>query len=141
VSAPTLDRGDDVSVAGVIPLEFPSGIPGFPGRQHYVLEPLDPQGSLFDLSSADGQAVRLLVVPPSVFFPDYAPELDDESVRLLDLRAAEEAQLLVVLTAGRTPREATANLLAPIVINTRTGSAAQVILSGSGLPVRAPVAG
>jgi flagellar assembly factor FliW len=30
--------------------------------------------------------------------------------------------------------------LAPIVVNIRTGAAAQVILSGSGLPIRAPIA-
>lgn len=121
-------------------LQFASGLPGFPGAHRFALEPLDELGSLYDLHCLDDPVLRLLVVPPAVFFPEYAPELDDESVSLLDLRSAEEAQVLLVLTVGDTPADSTANLLAPVVINTRTGSAAQVILTGSGLPIRARIA-
>ena len=58
----------------------------------------------------------------------------------MQLVDGDEAQILVVLTTGQTAAQATANLLAPIVVNIRTGAAAQVILSGSGLPIRAPIA-
>ena len=121
-------------------LNFPSGIPGFPGRHEFMLEGLDPLGALFDLHCPDDPSVRLLLVPPGVFFPDYLPELDQSSIDLLGLVDGDEAQILVVLTTGATAAQATANLLAPIVVNIRTGAAAQVILSGSGLPIRAPIA-
>lgn len=121
-------------------LYFPSGIPGFPGRHQFLLEGLDPAGALFDLHSPQDPEIRLLLVPPGVFFPNYLPELDQAAIELLGLVDGDEAQILVVLTTGASPSEATANLLAPIVVNVRTGAAAQVILSGSGLPIRAPIA-
>ncbi len=121
-------------------LHFPSGIPGFPGRHEFMLEGLDPLGALFDLHCQDDPSIRLLLVPPGVFFPEYLPELDQASIDLLGLVDGDEAQILVVLTTGATAAAATANLLAPIVVNIRTGDAAQVILSGSGLPIRAPIA-
>ena len=64
-------------------LNFPSGIPGFPGRHEFMLEGLDPLGALFDLHCPDDPSVRLLLVPPGVFFPDYLPELDQSSIDLV----------------------------------------------------------
>ena len=48
-------------------------------------------------------------------------------------------EVLVMLTVGRDIAGTSANLLAPIVINARTRVAAQVILTGSDWPVRAPL--
>ena len=45
--------------------------------------------------------------------------------------------LLLVVTVGDSPQDATANLLAPIVINTRTRAGAQIVLTGSDHPLRA----
>jgi flagellar assembly factor FliW len=132
----------EVSAATVQPaLHFPSGIPGFPGLHEFVLEALEPVGALYELRGVDDPSLRLLLAPPGVFFPDYMPELDEPSVEMLGLTEEDEAQVLVVLTTGPKPSDATANLMAPIVVNLRTGAAAQVILASSGLPLRAPIAG
>ena len=48
--------------------------------------------------------------------------------------------MLVILSAGADPAATSANLLAPVVINSHTRTAAQVILSGSEWPVRALIA-
>ncbi|MGN6090506.1 MAG: flagellar assembly protein FliW [Actinomycetales bacterium] len=118
--------------------DFPAGIPGFAGLSRYLLHTVDDAGVLFTLRSVEEPDVRLLVVPPVYFFPDYAPEIDDASVSLLGLLSAEEADLFVVVTAGTSLADSTANLLAPIVINRRTRVAAQVILTDD-LPLRAPL--
>jgi flagellar assembly factor FliW len=80
-----------------------------------------------------------VVVPPSVFFPDYEPELDDEVVDALDLRSAEDALLLVIVTLGEAAAEATANLLGPVVINQRTRAAAQAVLASGQHGTRVPL--
>lgn len=82
--------------------------------------------------------MQFVVAPPAVFFPDYAPDLDDDSAARLDLADAEDALLLVVLTVGADLATSTANLLAPIVVNTRTLSAAQVVVADD-WPLRAPL--
>ena len=45
----------------------------------------------------------------------------------------------MVVTLGDTPEQATANLLAPVLVNHRTQRAGQYVLSDADLPMRAPL--
>ena len=131
--------GEDVDVPALLELVAP--LPGLPGHVRYVLEPLDDGGVLFAQRSipADDQdtPIRLFVVSPAIHFPDYAPTIDADD---LEWDAVTESTVaLVVVHPGRDDDGGpTANLLAPIVVDTRTGAAAQVVLDGD-WPVRAPV--
>jgi len=116
------------------------GLAGFPGSEHYALVEVPGGGPLFRLTSLDEPGLEFLVVPPAAFFPDYAPVLDDVSAERLGLVTSEDAMLLVVVTVGPTAKDATANLLAPLVVNQRDGRAAQVITVGEH-SLRAPLAG
>ncbi|NIJ05372.1 flagellar assembly protein FliW [Frigoribacterium faeni] len=84
------------------------------------------------------EAVRLYVLDAAVHLPDYSPVLTDEQTTGLDLHDAAEALLLVVATPASSGM--TVNLLAPVVVNTRTGTAAQLILEGQDWPLRAELA-
>lgn len=122
-----------------IPLiEMVEPMPGFPGRRGFALIRLDDAGVLCALRSVEDPALRLLVVPPAMFFDDYAPEIDDTVVRSLDVQSAADVLVLVVVNPGRGAHEATANLLAPVLVNTVNRRACQVILRDD-LPVRAPL--
>jgi flagellar assembly factor FliW len=121
-------------------LEFVAPFPGFPGKTRFALVALDEAGLLYALRSLDDPTLRFLVVPPTPFFPAYAPEIDDVTAAMLGLSRAEQAVVLLVLNPGDAPGAATANLLAPIVINVETRQAAQVVLAGHEYPVRAPLA-
>lgn len=114
-------------------------LPGLPHLTRYRLTALEDTGVLFTLQAV-GSDVQLLLAAPWAFFPDYAPVLSDEDVDLLGLTSAADALLFVVLTTGETAAGSTANLLAPIVVNQRDHRAVQVLLTGSELPVRAPLA-
>jgi flagellar assembly factor FliW len=121
-------------------LEFVAPFPGFPGKTRFALVALDDSGLLYGLRSLDEPSLRLLVVPPGPFFPAYAPEIDDVTASMLGLTRAEQALLLLVLNPGDTPGAATANLLAPIVVNIESRQAAQVVLASNEYEVRAPLA-
>ena len=130
----------DVVETGELPvLEFVAPMPGFPAQRRFVLVQMDDAGLLYSLTSMDQPELRFLVVPPAPFFTDYTVEVDDESLVALGLPDADDLLVLLVLTAGETPAETTANLMAPIVVAQSSRRAVQLVLGGSGLPVRAPL--
>lgn len=121
----------------VIDLVHP--LPGFPDQLRFALVALDEDGVLCQLRSLDDPSLRFLVVPPSAFFPDYAPEVSDEVVADLGIAAADDVIVLLVLNAGDSLGTTTANLLAPVLVNTATRRASQVILDDSSLSIAAPL--
>lgn len=120
-------------------IELVQPMPGFPDRRRFALVMLDDAGTLCALRSLEDPDLRFLVVTPGSFFPGYSPEIDDAAAAELGLTVAEDALVLLVLTAGATLDETTANLLAPVVVNIATRRAAQIILDDSSLPVSAPL--
>ncbi len=134
VTAGTMASVTDLDVPSV---DFVTDVPGFPGLRHFVLVQLDDGGFVFDLRSLDDASISFVVVPSVAFFPDYAPVIDDGTALALGLSDAGDAAVLVIVTVGASLAASTANLLAPIVVNTRTRHAAQVVLEGSDQPLRA----
>jgi len=110
-------------------------MPGFPAHREFVLVRLNEDGLLYAFTSIQDPELRFLVAPPEPFFPDYAPEIENEVFSALNTRDTDRLLLLTVITAG--VEETTANLLAPIVVDRDSMRAMQVVLSGSGYPVRA----
>ena len=110
-------------------------MPGFPAHREFVLVRLNDDGLLYAFTSIEDPELRFLVAPPEPFFPEYAPEIDEEVFAALNTKDPDRLLLLTVITAG--VNETTANLLAPIVVDRDSMRAIQVVLSGSGLPVRA----
>jgi flagellar assembly factor FliW len=60
-------------------------------------------------------------------------------VAALGIDSADDVLVLLVLTAGETLSSTTANLLAPLLVNTRTRRAQQVILDDGDLSIAAPL--
>lgn len=112
-------------------------LPGLPGHTDYSLDGLDDEGILFAMRSLADPAVRLFVVRPEAFFEGYTPDVDAETRAALAL-GDDDAPLLLVVVHPATPDvPATANLLAPVMVNPATGAASQVVLDG--WPLRAPL--
>lgn len=121
-------------------LHVDGGLPGFPDATRFALVRWGGDDSPFSLlRSLDDPDLSFVVVPPAVFFPQYEPELDDDTVEALDLRSAEEALVLVIVTLGEAAADATANLLGPVVVNQRTRAAAQAVLATSDHSTRVPL--
>ena len=110
-------------------------MPGFPAHQQFVLVRLNDQGLLYAFTSIQDPELRFLVAPPEPFFPDYAPEIENEVFAALNTKDPDRLLVMVVITAG--VNETTANLLAPIIVDRDSRRAMQVVLSDSNMPVRA----
>lgn len=128
------------AAADVPELVFASGLPGFPGERRFALVRWGafegPYSLMVDLDDND---IRFLVMPPYVFFPDYVVDLDDVVAAKIHLERPEDCLLLVIVTLGSKPEDATANLLGPIVINLQTREGVQAVLAESGHSTRVPL--
>ncbi|MEV4636049.1 flagellar assembly protein FliW [Actinoplanes sp. NPDC049548] len=110
-------------------------MPGFPAHRQFVLVRLNEEGLLFAFTSVQDPDLRFLVAPPEPFFPDYAPEIENDVLAALNTKDPDRLLVMVVITAGVD--DTTANLLAPIIVDRDSRRAMQVVLSGSNMPVRA----
>jgi flagellar assembly factor FliW len=123
-------------------LHFAGGLPGFPDARRFVLVRLGDELSPFSvLRSLDdgpdnGPGLEFVVTHPGLFFPDYEPEIDDDTAERLELQSADDALLLVIVTVAEPVDHSTANLLGPIVVNRHTRAAAQAVLGGAGYATR-----
>lgn len=117
-------------------INFPQGLPGFEEQRRFVY--LKPEDSLFgSLQAVDLPELGFVVISPFIVCPDYHFDLDDQMAKDLGLSKLEEVLLLSIVTIPQgEPKEATANLQAPIVINTVNQRGAQVILAEMGYPLR-----
>lgn len=126
-----------------IDLTFPVAPFGLEPLRSFTLDVVDGAEGLFTLvgsgtTDAGVDAPRLYLLDAAVHLPDYAPLLTDEQAAGICLTRAEDAMLLVV--ANPDAAGTTVNLLAPVVVNARTGVGAQCILEDQDLPLRAELA-
>jgi flagellar assembly factor FliW len=127
------------SVRDLPVIELVQPMPGFPDEQRFALEHLDDDGVLGALRSLDTEGLQFLVVPAAHFFPDYEPVVSDEVVTRLGIETVADVLVLLVVRAGASLAETTVNLRAPLLVNTSTHRAIQVILDDADLAVAAPL--
>jgi flagellar assembly factor FliW len=130
-------RFGEVEVPSEMVISFPQGMIGFPALKRYVLI-RHREGSPFHwLQAVESEDLAFVVVSPLLFDPSYQLTLGGAESRLLSAGDPEKLQVWVVVTipAGH-PDKMTANLKAPVVINTVNRQAAQVILEDPRYSVR-----
>jgi len=85
----------------------------------------------------DGE-FALPVIEPLMFKPDYNPTVEDELLKPLGEVTEENVYVLTTVTVPTDIKKISINLKAPIVINTDTNLASQIIIEDS-LPVKYPI--
>ena len=120
-------------------ISFTAPIPGFEDEREFDVAALDQHGVLYTLRSVRTPGLRFVVASPGRFFPDYKPSLMPTDVAALGVADGDEVLLLVVVTVTNSIADATANLLAPIVIAAERATAVQLVLPDADLPLRAPL--
>ncbi|MGD0111477.1 MAG: flagellar assembly protein FliW [Armatimonadota bacterium] len=109
-------------------LTFTDGLYGFPDVRECCLLPYQGGSVLRWLQCLNDPRIAFLTVEPHAFFPAYDIELPETDAAGLDLENAAEAAIVTLVTVLHECRAMVTNLAAPIVINTATRRARQVIL-------------
>jgi len=116
-------------------LRFVSPPPGLAPLTDFLLTEVAGAPGLYSLEATVHASTRLFVLDASIFLPNYTPEISSEESKSLTLDTPDDALVLVVVN----PQEhaTTVNLMAPIVVNIRTGLCSQVILDDQNWPMQA----
>lgn len=120
-------------------LSFPEGIFGYPNCRSFRL--LEPQGAypLKFLQAVEDPSVSFPCMDAVAIQQDYQVPLTEAQAGTLALEQESEAMVLAILVVPEDPRQATANLAGPLVLNTRTLVGLQVDLDITKYPLRFPV--
>ncbi|MEX1080070.1 MAG: flagellar assembly protein FliW [Homoserinimonas sp.] len=116
-------------------LTFTTPPPGLAPLVDFILDDVGGAAGIYALHAASDPSIRLYVLDAAVYLPWYTPEITDEQALALGVTAPEDAMVLVV--ANPSESGTTTNLMAPIVVNSRSGRCAQLILEGQDWPLRA----
>ena len=115
-------------------LRFVSPPPGLAPLTDFVLDEIDGSAGLYSLEASAQPTTRLFVLDAAIFLPSYTPVISNEQSAALSLTTPDDALVLVVVNPGEST---TVNLMAPIVVNARTGTCAQLILDDQDWPLHA----
>lgn len=113
-------------------LTMPEGLPGFPGFDRYVLLEDEKTAPFCWLQSLDEPDLALVIMDPLVFMPDYKLGLE-AFIKDRKWTGVKEEDLLVYVVVNISgedeDKKITANLMGPLVMNSKNNEVIQVVLS------------
>ncbi|RME18593.1 MAG: flagellar assembly protein FliW [Bdellovibrio sp.] len=120
-------------------IHFPEGLLGFDNLTRFVLLD-DPNEDIFAwLQSCEEPSVAFPVLEPEIFMESYNVNLTKSDMEAIKVSSPSECQFFVIITIPEDPKEMTANLKAPIVINSKERLAKQCVLQDNRLAIREPI--
>ena len=110
-------------------VHFKDGIPAFEDEHEFLIIPYDEESPYYFMQSLKTPELAFLITTPFIFFPDYMIEIDDDTIEELSIKNQEDVMLYSLITIPNgSVRYMTANLLAPVVINTDNMQAKQIVM-------------
>ncbi len=132
----------EVDIADEKIIEFAGGIIGFPELTKFALIHDEEKGvgvGMRWLQSMQEPGFAMPVMDPLVVKTDYNPEVEDELLKELGELNEENLLVLVTVTVPSDLTKMSVNLKGPIVINSQTRKACQVIVEGTDYVVKFPI--
>ncbi len=120
-------------------ITFPRGLPAFENIRHYTFRCLDTLRPFMFMEAVEDVNVCFVCIDAFAVCADYRLRLSATVKNRLKVSNAAELAILCIVTVGDSVDATTANLLCPLVINRGNMQGEQVIMEGSGYPVRAPL--
>jgi flagellar assembly factor FliW len=111
-------------------LTFESGLPGFEKEKQFVLLPIEGT-ALFMLQSIQTRELAFITTDPFLFFKDYDFELTQADLERMKIKEESDVFIQVILTVADPFEKTTANLQAPVIINSKNKNCKQIVLSDS----------
>jgi flagellar assembly factor FliW len=117
-------------------LTFPEGILGFEAHKAFTI--VDPGDNTFVmwLQSIDDGQVAFPIIEPKIFAPQHTVKLLPNELQSIQVDQVEKLRIFCILTIPQDVTKMSANLKAPIVINSEKRLGKQIVLQDNKLSVR-----
>jgi flagellar assembly factor FliW len=132
-------RFGQVEVSSEEIISIPSGIFGFPDDHDFCLVDSGDDTLILWLQSLSNPHLAFPLLEPKIFKPEYIVRLSAAELRELRLASIKDAGVFTILTIPADLTQMTANLKAPLVINTKEKVAKQVVLQENDQPIKHPM--
>ncbi|RKY81709.1 hypothetical protein DRQ07_03330 [candidate division KSB1 bacterium] len=109
-------------------VSFPEGLYGYEEYKRYIIFQHKDYVPFSWLLSLDPPGLMFPIIQPQIVVPDYNPKINGNS-KFGDV-------MMVIVTIGDQEGRVTLNLRAPILIDSKTRQARQIILTDSTYPLR-----
>jgi len=133
-------RFGDINVDESTIVHMKGGILGFEHFKRYALLTHDVKIPFWWFQSVDDGSIAFVVINSFMVRADYEPVISDSDVELLKIESPEDVVLMSIVTISTDPFTITANLKAPIVINSKNRLARQVVIQEPDYPLRYSIA-
>ena len=122
-------------------ITFVNGMVGFPDMKKFTIiydEEKQNKGGIMWFQSLDEPEFAMPVMEPTVILPEYNPTVNDELLSPLGELTSDNLYVLVTVTVPSDITKMTANMKGPIIINTDTLLASQIVVEND-MQVRFPI--
>ncbi|MDQ0116555.1 flagellar assembly protein FliW [Paenibacillus harenae] len=122
-----------------VELDFGKSIYGFEQYSLFRVEEVEESSSFCHVRSCEEPSIGFIVISPFDVYPEYEFQLNENLIEELGVDKADDVLVLSIVTVQKPFEKSTINLLAPLVINVKTGASRQVVLNGTNYTVNAPL--
>ncbi|MDK2800252.1 MAG: flagellar assembly factor FliW [Clostridiales bacterium] len=110
-------------------IDFPEGIPGFQDIKKFVILSSDDKGSPFQwLQAVDNPDLAFVVIDPRFFRPEYVVDVNDAEIEILNIQDPTNVLIYAIVVVPEDISKMTANLKAPVLINTENNRGKQIVM-------------
>ncbi|MDF2958968.1 MAG: flagellar assembly factor FliW [Paenibacillus sp.] len=124
-------RFGEIEVQDTEVFSFPEGLPGFEQLIRFVIIKPNLELPFSFLQSVEDGGTAFIVVSPFVFYPKYEFELSEETKQELAIKEEQDVLVWNIVSIRDSLEDATINLLAPVILNTRDRLGKQIVLHGT----------
>jgi flagellar assembly factor FliW len=104
---------------------------GFEQLRDYVIIETEDFAPFKWYQSIDNPDIAFVIVNPLLFFPDYVIEVNPKEIEELRVSSVTDIITYAIVTIPRDYTKMTANLQGPLLINSQTNLAKQLVLVNS----------
>ncbi len=109
-------------------VNFSSGLIGLPELKRFELFLKKEELPFLRLNALDDESIGFLAIDPFAFVKDYCPEINENEVKAMKIKAPNDVAILVLATFSRPKTKITVNLMAPIFLHRTLRSGKQIVI-------------